>query len=208
MGSRGDRLNRVYGLIPAAGASRRMGRSKLDLPLGDGTVLERVVRTLRDGGIETVLVVVGPHVPQLVPLAEKAGAQVLLLTEVTADMRATVEHGLTWLEHRYLPSPDDHWLLVPADHPTLDAEVVSQLLAVAPKSAGSIFIPTHAGRRGHPALIGWKHVAGIRDLPPTEGLNSYLRRQPLETVEVPTDSADVLLDLDTPEDYARVLGRG
>ena len=49
---------RVFALIPAAGKSARMGRPKLSLPLGDHTVLECVIATLREAGISDILVVV------------------------------------------------------------------------------------------------------------------------------------------------------
>ncbi len=194
-----------FALLPAGGLSSRMGKPKLLLPLAKRTVLEHVIGKLREAGIEHILVVVGPHVPELAPLARQAGAEVLLLKTPTPDMRATVEHGLLWLEERYQPKPDDDWLLVPADHPTLDAESVRQLL-LARKRAGkqSIIVPTYQGRRGHPVLIGWKHAASIRAFPPGLGLNAYLRRQAAETLEVPVDAASILADLDTPEDYERL----
>jgi molybdenum cofactor cytidylyltransferase len=195
----------TFAVIPAAGKSVRMGRPKLALPLGERTVLERVVAALREAGVEHVLVVVGPHVPQLVSPAERAGAYVLQLARETPDMRATVEAGLRWLEERFRPRPDDGWLLVPADHPTLDPFLVRTLLwerAGAPDK--SIVVPTHGGRRGHPTLIDWKHVAGMRALPAGQGFNVYLRQCAAETLEVPVDSADVLCDLDTPEDYERL----
>jgi molybdenum cofactor cytidylyltransferase len=179
-----------------------MGRPKLSLPLGDRTVLEWVIAVLGQVEVRPVLVVIGPHVPELAPLAAGAGAEVLRLTEVTADMRATVEHGLRWLEEHCRPTPDDGWLLVPADHPTLDAAVVRQLLqARAANPDRSLVVPTFGGRRGHPAWIGWRHVAGIRALPGGQGLNTYLRRHTAETFEVPMDTADILRDLDTAQDY-------
>src|SRR5712691_10446212 len=99
----------THALIPAGGRSTRMGRPKLALPLGDRSVLERVVGSVRRAGVEHVLVVIGPHVPELVPLARSAGAHVLLLDAETADMRATIEHGLRWLEDHFHPRPDDDW---------------------------------------------------------------------------------------------------
>jgi molybdenum cofactor cytidylyltransferase len=185
-----------------------MGRPKLALPLGGQSVLERVIGALRQGGIEHVLVVIGPHVPELVPLAEQSGAHTLVLPAETADMRATVERGLRWLEDRFHPAGADAWLLVPADHPTLDAAVVRELLRARTANARySIFIPTFQGRRGHPTLIGWKHVAGIRKAEVGQGLNVYLRQQAAETHEVAVDSAEILWDLDTPEDYQRLFER-
>jgi CTP:molybdopterin cytidylyltransferase MocA len=195
----------IYAVVPAGGRSTRMGRPKLALPLGDRTVIEHVIEALRTGGADHVLVVVGPHALELVPLAESAGAEVCVLPEATADMRATVEHGLRRLEERHCPQPDDAWLLAPADHPALDAGAVRALVAArADEPAQSIFIPVHTGRRGHPALIAWRHVAGLRAFPTGEGIDAYLRSHAGEMLEVPVANDGVLCDLDSPEDYERL----
>jgi molybdenum cofactor cytidylyltransferase len=198
----------TFALLPGGGFSARMGRPKLALPISGRTVLELVIAALRAAGIEQVLVVLGPHVAELRAPAETGGAHVLVLPAATADMRATVEHGLRWLEERFQPTLADSWLLVPADHPTLQPEVVHALRqAQAAHPEHSIFIPTYQGKRGHPALIGWQHVAGMRTLAAGQGLNIYLRQQRGQTLEVPVNSPDVLLDLDTPEDYQRFVDR-
>ncbi len=195
----------IYAVIPAAGKSTRMGGPKLALPIGDCTVLEHVIATLRQAGVEHILVVVAPHASDLVPRAEAAGAQVLLLAEATPDMRATVEKGLCWLEERFHPHSDDSWLLVPADHPALSGIIVKQLIAARAASPHhSIVIPTFEGKRGHPALIDWKHYSAIKRHPPRLGLNGYLREQEDEAQLLPVESEGVLWDLDTPEDYARL----
>ena len=198
-------MPRTFAVVPAGGRSRRMGRPKLALPLGGRSVLEHVIGALRRAGVEHVLVVVGPHVPELAPLAEAAGAEAVSLAGETADMRATVEHGLRWLEEHRRPGAADGWLLVPADHPTLDAAPVRALLQARAASPGrSIFIPTFEGRRGHPALIGWAHVPAMLALPAGQGFNVYLRQRAAETLEVPMSSDGTVQDLDTPEDYERI----
>jgi CTP:molybdopterin cytidylyltransferase MocA len=194
----------TFAIVPACGHSARMGRPKLALPLGDETVLGRVVAALRGGGVERVLVVVGPHVPELVPLAHATGADVLALTEPTADMRETVERGLARLEDRHAPQSEDWWALAPGDSPAITSEVVRQLLAAADESR-SVVVPVFGGRRGHPVLLRWSHVSGIRAMPKERGVNAYLRRVAGETRELPVADAGILADLDTPEDYARTL---
>lgn len=199
----------TFAVVPAAGKSARMGRPKLALPLGGRTVLECVVETLRRAGVEPVVVVVGPDGSELASLAVAAGAHAVQLDADTADMRATVERGLDWVEERVHPRPEDDWLLVPADHPALDTEVIRTLLRARASHPGAgVIVPVHGGQRGHPALIAWKHVAHMRLLPPGKGLNVYLRRQAAEPLEVPVESPGVLLDLDTPEDYDRLLAKG
>jgi molybdenum cofactor cytidylyltransferase len=195
----------IFAVVPAAGRGSRMGRPKLSLPLGGRTVLEHVVAALRQGGVDETLVVVGPHDPELAPLATAAGAHVLALGEPTADMRATVEHGLRWLEDRFHPRPDDAWLLAPADHPALDAAVVRRLCeAYAARPPRSIVVPVHGGRRGHPTLIAWRKVAGVLAHARGKGINDFLRSQEEQIMEILLPSAAVLRDLDTPEDYERL----
>jgi molybdenum cofactor cytidylyltransferase len=195
-----------FAVVPAAGKSTRMGRPKLALPLGPHTVLERVVHALHGGGIDHILVVLGPHLAGLATVAQAAGAHVLPLAEETPDMRATVAHGLGWLAEHFRPRDDDAWLLVPADHPTLDAAVVRQLLAAhATAPDKRVVVPTHAGRRGHPTLISWGLVAGLAAFPAGQGLNVYLRQHAADTLEVAVEQPEILFDLDTPADYARLL---
>jgi CTP:molybdopterin cytidylyltransferase MocA len=197
----------TFAVVPAAGHSTRMGRPKLSLPLAGRSVIEHAVAALREGGCQHVVAVIGPHVPELVPLAAAAGAHVRLLTEPTADMRETVEFGLRWLATQYHPKPDDAWVLSPGDHPTLDAGVVRILLAEYERGGHSVVVPTCAGRRGHPTVVAWRHVDGIRSLPAGQGLNAYLRTLAAETRELPVADEGVLCDLDTPADYERLRAR-
>src|SRR5207253_1266689 len=99
----------------------------------------------------------------------------------------------------------DGWLLIPADHPTLGPDVIRGLLSAASEVTDkSIFVPTHAGRRGHPTWLRWSHGAAVRALPADQGLNAYIRSSAAEILEMPWPTDEVLLDLDTPEDYAHI----
>lgn len=194
-----------FAVLPAAGKSTRMGRPKLALPLGERTILEHVLAALRAAEVEHLVVVLGPHVRELETLIRHAGAQVCLLAEETVDMRATVEQGLRWLEERFQPRPEDFWLLIPADHPTLTPSTIRELdKARQSNPARSLFVPTYHGRRGHPLMLAWQHIHGIRAHAPGEGLNAYVRRHSADMLEVPATSETILWDLDTPEDYEQL----
>ncbi len=194
---------RTFALIPAAGQSRRMGEPKLLLPLGDKTVLEHVLAALREAGVAQLLVVVGPEGERLEAVAATAGARVLRLREQTEDMRATCVQGLAWLEANCGPGPDDGWLLVPADHPTLSGELVRAVLGAA--AGAEVVVPVFQGKRGHPVWLRWRQVAAIRQLAAGQGLNQVIRQLAGQTQEVEWRDAEVLRDLDTPEDYRQLL---
>jgi CTP:molybdopterin cytidylyltransferase MocA len=81
-------------------------------------------------------------------------------------------------------------------------------LLVLPCESLPIVVPVHEGRRGHPTLIAWRHVAAIREHPSGKGINDYLRSRREQILEIPAPSAAVLWDLDTPEDYERLRREG
>lgn len=193
---------RTFGLIPAAGKSRRMGRPKLTLPIGDSTVLECVLRAVQSAGVADILVVAAPGDDDLARLARNAGAHFLQLSADTPDMRTTVLHGLDWLETAFHPAPDDGWLLLPADHPTVRPDVVRSVLEAG--ELHSIVVPTHEGKRGHPTWFRWSHVQELKLLPADVGLNAFIRTHANETHQLPWATDEILRDLDTPEDYVRI----
>ncbi len=199
---------RTLGLIPAAGKSRRMGSPKLLLPLGGATVLDHVVVALKTADVADVLVVVAPEDDALAAVAAGAGALVHRLDADTPDMRATCEHGLAWLAERFQPNPEDGWLLLPADHPTVEPVIIRALVECAEEDdAHSIFVPTFQGKRGHPTWLRWKHASVIPHLAPGLGLNSHIRAFAHETREIDWPSSEILRDLDTPGDYVELLQR-
>jgi molybdenum cofactor cytidylyltransferase len=199
-------VTRTFAIIPAAGKSERMGRPKLALPLGGRPILERTIESLMRAGVKDIGVIIGPQAPELVEIAEAAGAEALMLDCDTPDMRTTLMLGLHWLKRSRHPGPDDRILLVPGDHPVFSAEVIRRLES-ARATAGdrSIVVPTFGGVRGHPVLFDWKHVGEMENWPVARGFNSYFRSQPDATVELPVNTPAILWDLDTPEDYERML---
>ena len=195
----------IHALLPAAGKSSRMGRSKLALPLGSSTVLERLVGTLRESGVQSIFVVVAPEDERLSTLASRAGAVVLRLPASTSNMCDTVRFGLRQLLEKGLASNSDAWLLIPADHPALTGASVSVLLdAVKHEPNLEIFIPTFEGKRGHPALLPFSILQNIEQMAEGEGINYLLRRLADQTKLVPVTDPAVLWDLDTEEDYAKL----
>ena len=194
----------IAAVVPAAGQSRRMGRQKLALRLGDRTVLERIVATLRTAEIDPIIVVLGPDTADLAAVAANAGAQVCTLAERTAEMRATVEFGLRYLEERFQPHPDDAWLLAPADHPSISPAVIQALSEQFRRSPSRpIIVPVHAGHRGHPTLFAWRQVEAIRALAAGEGINALLASHFNDVIELPVDDPGILIDLNTPADLQR-----
>ena len=193
----------ILAVVPAAGKSTRMGRPKLTLPLGGKTILGHTLESLRHAALEHILVVTGPDSAELAPIVRAAGAELLALAAETPDMRATLEHGLEFLESKYRPAAHDWLVVTPADHPLITGEILSRLISESPNH--TVAVPTFRGKRGHPLFLAWRHVEELRQLPKGVGLNAWLRQQAESVLEVAVASAGVRCDVDTPEEYEAVL---
>lgn len=209
-------------VVPAAGRSRRMGRPKLLLPFGPGTVLGSTLAALAGGGIDRIAVVTRPDDEALAAwLAGEApgelarrtgsrrGAGSALVPAVNPDpsrgMLSSILAGLDALAARPGPKPGQAklapLLVCPGDLPTLSAGTVRRVLDAASGRPAGLAVPVHRGKRGHPLSVGAALVPEIGELDLAVGLRQLLERHPDAVIEVPVDDPGSVRDLDTPEDY-------
>src|SRR5712691_3398081 len=194
--------SRLFGLIPAAGRSRRMGSPKLLLPWNGTTIIEHLVRGLSRPEIAAVFVIVRPDDLELQAAVRRTSAIAVVPDHEPPDMRDSVELGLRAIRERFQPRDDDGWLLIPADHPLIEPDVLDGLLTRWADADCQVLVPTLSKRRGHPVLLRWSCAALVEQLPRETGINALWKSSPDLITEWPTDRESVLADLDTPEDYA------
>lgn len=197
--------SRLFAVIPAAGLSRRMGQPKLLLPYCGTTIIGQLLQTLSVPEVTAVCVVTRPDDVPLRQAAAAHSAWVVSPESDPPDMRTSVEFALDRIAATYQPTDDDGWLLIPADHLLLSRATFVELLAAWDAGRPTLMVPTHAGRRGHPTFFRWSTVAAIREIPRDRGLNWLLERFAADVREIPSADPSVTQDLDTPDDYQRLL---
>jgi molybdenum cofactor cytidylyltransferase len=163
---------------------------------------------LRRPEIAATIVVVRPDDEPLRAAVVTGGAIPLQPEVAPAEMRHSIEYALRYLQNQFQPGPDDGWLRAPADHPLLDAAVLDRLIAAWRDGPGRIFIPVYCGRRGHPTILPFRLAAEVFDLPPDSGLNWLLKTHAGQIEQINVNSPGVVSDLDTPDDYERLLKSG
>ncbi|MBX3438570.1 MAG: nucleotidyltransferase family protein, partial [Planctomycetaceae bacterium] len=165
---------RLFAVIPAAGLSRRMGRPKLLLPLGQTTVIGRLLQLLRSAHLADILVLVRPDDAALANEVRQHQARVVQPDQPPAEMRVSVEHLLSEIEQRHNPRANEGWMLIPGDHPLLSATTLAKLIDEWRQHPDSIVVPVTNGRRGHPTLFPWTLAHNVRGLPLDVGVNHLL----------------------------------
>lgn len=194
-------------VLPAAGASRRMGRPKLLLPFQGGTVVGAVVESLRQAGVSPIALVTAPGDEELRTWARAAGLVVAVNPAPERGMLSTIREGIAALGgSAELARRGEVLLVSPADLPGLRPAVVRELLRRRAEAGALLAVPVHRGRRGHPLAIAPALLPAIDTLDLDVGLRQLLDRHAAAVLEVETDDPGVVEDVDTPEDYERVSG--
>ena len=199
----------IWAVILAAGESRRMGTQKLLLPFGETTVIGAVARTAAASRVDAVLVVLGADrqgVRADLEARGSAGASRQGIAFATNEdyrlgMLSSIQAGL-----RALPDGARAAVVLLGDQPFLTPRVVDAVVAAYEKARPGLVIPTFQGRRGHPVLIDLKYRDAILALDPLDGLRALMRAHAGDILEVDVGDANILRDLDTPKDYARLRG--
>ncbi|MBI2297496.1 MAG: nucleotidyltransferase family protein [Armatimonadetes bacterium] len=184
----------LVALIPAAGRGSRMGGRKLELPWGGTTILGAVLDHLRAGGLERVVVVVGPDAAELTGVAVAHGAGVVVNEDPERGMLSSIHLGLAAAE------PCDGAVILPGDFPLVRPDTIA---AVAARAEAGLVIPVHEGRRGHPIRLASRLFAAVLALPLEAGLRALRERVPDEVAWLEVDDPGTAQDVDTPADYAR-----
>lgn len=181
------------GLILAAGASERLGSPKALLSVDGEPAIGRIARLIHEAGGRPIVAVLGSDSERVrIALPQSCGA--VVNPDWPNGRTNSVRAGL-----RALPVAS-HVLLWPVDHPGVRAATVRTLV----EGDERIRVPTHEGRRGHPTLFPPSLRDEILALRDDEPLHEILRRDPARVREVPVEDPGVLLNVNTPEDRARL----
>lgn len=187
-------------LLPAAGASRRMGRPKLLLPIHGRPLVAGVVEALRGGGVREIVLVTAPGDEALQTWARENGVTVAINPDPDRGMLSTIQEGVAALAERLA---GEVLLVSPADLPNLQPETVAGLLQKIIETGAPLALPTYHGKRGHPLAIAPRLIPEIDTLDSKIGLKQLRDRHEAELLEIEVEDAGVVQDVDTPEDYER-----
>ena len=189
-------------VILAAGRSARMGAFKPLLPFGPASVIEQVLSTVGEPGIETVRVVVGWNSHLLIPILEGRHVPWVRNERFAEGMFSSIQAGV-----RSLPIGIAAFFVFPSDMPLVRSVTLTLLIAEWDRRSGGILHPCFEGRRGHPPLIAASYIPEILSECPPGGLRTLLARHARDAREVECADPGILADLDTPEQYRQSLGK-
>jgi probable phosphoglycerate mutase len=96
-------------------------------------------------------------------------------------------------------------LIFPVDVPLVNSEIIKQVAEAGAAHEGEFIVPCFHGKKGHPLLIPKGRFDEILSIPQdsSDGMRGVMKLHKDSTVRLAVASEAVVIDMDTPEAYAR-----
>lgn len=188
---------KVGAVVLAAGLSTRMGKPKMLLPWYGSTVIEKVVLTLSNAEVSPIVVVTGGARADVEKAIQTYAVRPVFNPQYqNGEMLNSLQIGLENL------GPEvEAALIVLGDQPNIEEQVVRRIRDIYLAERSKIIVPSFQMRRGHPWIVARSLWPEIMALSLPQNLRDFLTHHQQYIRYINVDSASILLDLDTPEDY-------
>lgn len=193
-------MSEIWAIVLAAGASTRMKKQKLLLPYDGKTMIEQVILNVISSRVDHTLVVVGCDKDQILGAVNHLPVSFCHNDAYNRGMLSSVK-----MAFRTLPEQYDAALVFQGDQPLITPGAVNVVIDAYRQSGKGIVIPVYNQRRGHPVLIDHKYREEIDHLDASVGLRDLACKFPGDVLEVAVNLPGILIDLDTREEYLKVI---
>src|SRR5271166_876455 len=207
------RASSFAGVILAAGDSSRMGTNKALLPwppraagqaVSNDTFLSAAIRSLLQGA-DFVVVVVGKNEAELAPVIYAQGASLVVNRDATRGQFSSLQVGL----QEVLNQGRDAAMITLVDRPPVRGSTIQTLREAFEVADHKIWavVPEFSGKHGHPYLVGREMIGVFLRAPATTTARDVEHEHQDRIQYVAVDDPLVVLNINTPEDYAGLVAR-
>jgi molybdenum cofactor cytidylyltransferase len=188
----------IIGIILSAGESKRMGMPKQLLPWGKSVILQQMIDNASASRLGMILLVLGSHADEIAGKIQVSSKTRIVVNRYFQEgMSSSVKCGV-----KNAPDKAEAYMLLLGDQPTIVPDIINKLIDCYQKRTHGIIIPIYDGQRGHPVIFDAKYKQELLTIG-DGGAKVVVDKHAHDILEVTVDSAEVLTDIDTPQDYQK-----
>lgn len=187
-------------VLLAGGSSRRMGKPKLLLRLGNRTLFEHVLAAHLESSVRRICAVVPGWLKGFEEVIEGRASGRVGFAPLSreCEMSQSLKTGWKFVMQSWQP---DAVMISLADKPLVTPELIEQVIRGFAESGHSICVPVFDGQRGHPVILTPGLEGEVYALEGDRGAGSIIEAHRGSVCEVPVDSDGILADIDTYDDF-------
>jgi molybdenum cofactor cytidylyltransferase len=192
---------RVAGVVLAAGASSRMGRPKQLLKYGGVSLLRRTALAAVESGLDPLVVVLGSSSNLLVDEIQDLPFQIVVNDHWESGLGSSIRTGVGAISSVEC----DAVAILLSDQPFVTSTVIRRLIEPYLSSNAPIVASCYANTLGVPALFDRSLLPCLAEIPDGRGAKNLIAS--VGDAVIAVDFPEGAWDLDTPEDYERLVER-
>ncbi len=193
----------ISAILLAAGESSRMnGDFKPLMKWGTRSIISQCIDNLKRSRVDEIVVVLGHRQSEVRSRLAGAGVQFAINEDFRRGMISSIQTGLPLISPR-----SDGVMICLVDQPMVGPDVINPLVISFGDYEKKISVPTFHGKHGHPIIVSREYETEIMKLSDDnpDGFKALLNNHRSEIQEVSVDSDSILQDIDTFEDYQRLV---
>ena len=194
------------GIILAAGASVRFGRSKQLSRIGDKYLIEWVLDAALESCLQTVVLVLGHNHRAILRALGLKTNHPRLTVEINADYRkgqsTSLKAGLSGVRESF-----EAVMYLLGDQPLVTAELIDRMLDQFEHSEKDICVPVCNAQRGNPVIFRRPLYEDLMRVSGDIGARNIIRDNSDRTYFLEIDKPLYFSDIDTKEDLESLLTR-
>lgn len=192
----------ISGVVLAAGASTRMQKNKILLPINEITVIEMVLKTLLKTVLSEVIVIGGRDYPTLLKLLEPYPVKCFENKAYLDGQSTSMIKGLSEIR-----IDAEGCFFFMGDQPLIDVENIDQMIQTFRQNESQKTIVTPVGKegRGAPVLFGAAWFEALRMVRGDQGGRHIIKAAEAHVIQHPIERSSFFWDIDNEALYQQVL---
>jgi len=201
--NKGEKIKMIAGIILGAGEGKRIGKSKLNLPLGNKRVVEWVLQAAGQSFLDKIILVIRPNDKAMLEIGKKWGVEIVINPNFRKGMSTSIQEALEKIDSQEV----EGFFLILGDQPFITPSIINQLVTSFSPGKSEIVVPYYKEKRGNPVLfdISWKEE--LMAITGDVGGRVLIKAYPERVKKIKVSDEAIILDIDGEEDYLKAKKR-